>query len=143
MDSTRIAGGSSSGSGGAVAAGYGLFSLGTDTGGSVRVPAALCGLVGLKPTYGLLSTEGVIPYCWSLDHVGLITQTAYDIKLVLSSLVQGIKFDDTKSQDNKKTASCRHSKYFFFMMTWDPEIEEALEKVKKKYCCYGGNSEKC
>ena len=135
-DSTRIAGGSSSGSGGAVAAGYGFFSLGTDTGGSVRVPAALCGLVGLKPTYGLLSTEGVIPYCWSLDHVGIITQTAYDIKLVLSSLVQGIKIDGNKSQENKKQIVVGIPNTFFYD-DLDPEIEEALEKVKKNIVAMG------
>ncbi|MDH3537731.1 MAG: amidase [Gammaproteobacteria bacterium] len=77
-DKTRLAGGSSSGS--AAALGYGLCvaALGTDTGGSVRAPAALCGLVGFKPTFGRISTEGVIPYSWSLDHVGTLTRSAAD-----------------------------------------------------------------
>lgn len=135
-DGTRIAGGSSSGSGGAVAGGYGLFSLGTDTGGSVRVPAALCGLVGLKPTYGLLSTDGVIPYCWSLDHVGIIANTAYDTKLILSSLVQDAKVDGIKSQDNKKQVVVGIPNTFFYD-DLDPEIEEALEKVKKNFVAMG------
>ncbi len=85
-DSTRIAGGSSSGSAVAVAQGSAAFALGTDTGGSVRVPAALCGLVGLKPTMGLIDTKGVIPFCWSLDHVGLITRSCADAGDVLQVL---------------------------------------------------------
>ena len=72
-DPTRITGGSSSGSAAAVAAGYLPLALGTDTGCSVRTPAALCGVVGLKPTYGALSTDGVFPLAESLDHVGLLT----------------------------------------------------------------------
>lgn len=71
-DPTRITGGSSSGSAAAVAAGYLPLAVGTDTGCSVRVPAAHCGVVGLKPTYGALSTAGVFPLAESLDHVGLL-----------------------------------------------------------------------
>jgi aspartyl-tRNA(Asn)/glutamyl-tRNA(Gln) amidotransferase subunit A len=77
-DSSRLACGSSSGSAAAVAHGLAAFALGTDTGGSVRVPAVMNGLVGLKPTFGRIPTEGVLPYCWSLDHVGLITRTVGD-----------------------------------------------------------------
>jgi aspartyl-tRNA(Asn)/glutamyl-tRNA(Gln) amidotransferase subunit A len=82
----RMAGGSSSGSAVAVAQGLACFALGSDTGGSTRVPAALCGLVGLKPTYGRVSRDGMIPYCWSLDHVGLIAGCVGDAALVLQSL---------------------------------------------------------
>ncbi|WP_413992367.1 amidase [Labrys okinawensis] len=85
-DDTRIAGGSSSGSAVAVAQGSAVFALGTDTGGSIRVPAALCGLVGLKPTMGLIEAKGVIPFCWSLDHVGLITRCCADASDVLQVL---------------------------------------------------------
>ena len=70
-DAGRITGGSSSGSGAAVAAGECMGALGTDTGGSIRIPASLCGVVGLKPTFGRVSRRGVIPLSWSLDHVGL------------------------------------------------------------------------
>jgi aspartyl-tRNA(Asn)/glutamyl-tRNA(Gln) amidotransferase subunit A len=77
-DGTRLACGSSSGSAAAVAHGLAAFALGTDTGGSVRVPAVMNGLVGLKPTFGRLSLKGVIPFCWSLDHLGLITRTVDD-----------------------------------------------------------------
>jgi aspartyl-tRNA(Asn)/glutamyl-tRNA(Gln) amidotransferase subunit A len=76
-------GGSSSGSGVAVAAGLCLATLGTDTGGSIRNPAAWCGIVGHKPTYGLVSRHGVDPLAWSLDHVGPMTRTVQDAALVL------------------------------------------------------------
>lgn len=85
-DQSRIAGGSSGGSAVAVAAGMATFALGTDTGGSIRVPAALNGVVGLKPTYGLLPRHGVTSLSWSLDHVGPITRTAGDAALVLTAL---------------------------------------------------------
>jgi aspartyl-tRNA(Asn)/glutamyl-tRNA(Gln) amidotransferase subunit A len=77
-------GGSSTGSGASVAAGIVYGSLGTDTGGSVRIPAALCGLVGLKPTYGRVSRHGVVPLSWSLDQVGPLTRTVRDTALLLS-----------------------------------------------------------
>ncbi|MBH5338793.1 amidase [Streptomyces pactum] len=84
--SGRVAGGSSGGSAVAVAAGAATFALGTDTGGSIRVPAALNGVVGLKPTYGLVPRHGVTPLSWSLDHVGPITRTVEDAALVLAAL---------------------------------------------------------
>ncbi|MEU6912543.1 amidase [Streptomyces olindensis] len=82
----RVAGGSSGGSAVAVAAGAATFALGTDTGGSIRVPSALNGVVGLKPTYGLVSRHGVTSLSWSLDHVGPITRTVEDAALVLTAL---------------------------------------------------------
>ncbi|MEW1635354.1 amidase family protein [Streptomyces sp. NPDC093801] len=85
-DRNRVAGGSSGGSAVAVAAGAATFALGTDTGGSIRVPSALNGVVGLKPTYGLVPRHGVTSLSWSLDHVGPITRTAEDAALVLSAL---------------------------------------------------------
>ncbi|MGW2496868.1 amidase [Streptomyces pseudogriseolus] len=84
-DHTRVAGGSSGGSAVAVAAGGATFAMGTDTGGSIRVPAALNGVVGLKPTYGLLPRTGVTSLSWSLDHVGPLTRTVQDAALVLSA----------------------------------------------------------
>ncbi len=76
----RMAGGSSSGSAAAVASGLMWGALGTDTGGSIRIPAALSGISGLKPTYGAISTEGVVPLSWSLDHVGPMARTVADVQ---------------------------------------------------------------
>lgn len=85
-DRTRMPGGSSSGSAAAVAASLCAGALGTDTGGSVRIPAALCGIVGLKPTYGRVSRAGIVPLAWSLDHVGPMTRTVADAALMLQAL---------------------------------------------------------
>jgi aspartyl-tRNA(Asn)/glutamyl-tRNA(Gln) amidotransferase subunit A len=82
----RMPGGSSSGSGGGVAAGLCAGALGTDTGGSVRIPASLCGIVGLKPTYGRVSRAGVVPLAWSLDHVGPMARTVADAAILLQAL---------------------------------------------------------
>ncbi len=78
-----IPGGSSGGSGAAVAAGLCLGALGSDTGGSIRIPASFCGIVGLKPTYGRVSRAGVVPLSWSLDHAGPMTRTVRDAAVLL------------------------------------------------------------
>ncbi|HSJ87885.1 MAG TPA: amidase [Anaerolineales bacterium] len=85
-DITRIPGGSSSGSAIAVATGMALGALGTDTGGSIRIPASLCGVVGFKPTHGRISLRGVFPLSWNLDHVGPITNCVKDAALILQSI---------------------------------------------------------
>jgi aspartyl-tRNA(Asn)/glutamyl-tRNA(Gln) amidotransferase subunit A len=82
-DPSRIPGGSSGGSAVAVAAGLCAGAVGTDTGGSIRIPASLCGVVGMKPTYGQVPLGGVIPLSWSLDHAGPITRTVRDAALFL------------------------------------------------------------
>jgi aspartyl-tRNA(Asn)/glutamyl-tRNA(Gln) amidotransferase subunit A len=82
----HIAGGSSSGSAAAVAAGLGYGAIGTDTAGSIRQPAAVCGIVGLKPTYGRVSPRGVIPLSWSLDHIGPITCAVADAAVLLQAI---------------------------------------------------------
>jgi aspartyl-tRNA(Asn)/glutamyl-tRNA(Gln) amidotransferase subunit A len=91
-------GGSSTGSGAAVAAGLALAALGTDTGGSIRGPAALCGTAGLMPTYGRVSRRGIIPYSWSLDHCGPLAWTARDCGLVLGALA-GFDSEDPGSAE--------------------------------------------
>lgn len=91
-------GGSSSGSGAAVAAGLCAGALGTDTAGSIRIPAALCGIVGLKATHGRVSIYGVTPLAWSLDHVGPLTRTVMDAGIMLQ-VIAGYDPQDAVSQD--------------------------------------------
>jgi aspartyl-tRNA(Asn)/glutamyl-tRNA(Gln) amidotransferase subunit A len=81
-----ITGGSSSGSGAALVAGLCYGSLGSDTGGSIRIPSSLCGVVGLKPTYGRVSVRGVIPLSWSLDHVGPMGRSVLDVEILYSTI---------------------------------------------------------
>jgi aspartyl-tRNA(Asn)/glutamyl-tRNA(Gln) amidotransferase subunit A len=82
-DITRTPGGSSGGSAVAVASGMAMAALGTDTGGSIRIPASLCGVVGLKPTYGRVSLRGILPLSWNLDHAGPLTRKVEDAALML------------------------------------------------------------
>ena len=85
-DTDRVTGGSSGGSGSSVASGQVMAALGSDTGGSVRIPSALCGIVGLKPTFGRVSRYGVYPLSWSLDTVGPMTRTVRDTALVMNAI---------------------------------------------------------
>jgi aspartyl-tRNA(Asn)/glutamyl-tRNA(Gln) amidotransferase subunit A len=85
-DPSRVPGGSSGGSAAAVSAALGIASLGTDTGGSIRIPSAACGVVGLKPTRGLVSLHGVIPLAFSLDHVGPICRCVEDTAMMLEAI---------------------------------------------------------
>ena len=94
----RVCGGSSSGAGAAVAAGMCPGALGSDTGGSVRIPASLCGLSGLKPTYGRVSRAGVLPLAWTMDHVGPMTRTAGDLALMLGVIAGPDPLDATSSE---------------------------------------------
>src|SRR4030095_6617458 len=95
-----MAGGSSGGSGAAVAAGLCFGALGTDTGGSIRLPAAHCGIVGLKPTYGRVSTRGVLPLSWSLDHIGPMARTVADAAAMLQAIA-GYDPQDPASGDRR------------------------------------------
>jgi aspartyl-tRNA(Asn)/glutamyl-tRNA(Gln) amidotransferase subunit A len=94
-DTLRVTGGSSGGSGAALAAGLCYGALGSDTGGSIRIPAAFCGVVGLKPTYGRVSRHGVFPLSWSLDHVGPMTRTVADAALMLQVIAGHDRHDPT------------------------------------------------
>ncbi|HUT89098.1 MAG TPA: amidase [Thermoguttaceae bacterium] len=98
-DPERFSGGSSSGSAVAVALGICPVALGSDTGGSIRLPAALSGIVGLKPTYGRVSRAGVAPLAWSMDHVGPLVRTAQDAALVLEVLAGEDPRDETSSRE--------------------------------------------
>lgn len=139
-DPNRLPGGSSSGSAAAIAFGLVPAALGTDTGGSVRAPAALNGLVGLKPTIGRVPTSGVVPYCWSLDHVGLMTRTIADCANLLRT-VSGFDYSDPASvnlpvdkyaealgQDISGLRIGIPSNFYYERA--DPEILGALEAVK-------------
>ena len=97
-DPTRMSGGSSGGSGTAVAAGMGALSLGSDTNGSIRVPASFCGLFGLKPTYGRLSRARTFPFVGSLDHLGPLARSARDLALAFDAM-QGFDAADPAQAD--------------------------------------------
>lgn len=98
-DPDRIPGGSSGGSTAAVAADMCIASTGSDTGGSIRTPSALCGTVGLKPTYGRVSLHGVVPLAWSLDHVGPITKCVRDAAIMLSAMAGYDPKDPTSANE--------------------------------------------
>jgi aspartyl-tRNA(Asn)/glutamyl-tRNA(Gln) amidotransferase subunit A len=97
-DTDRIPGGSSGGSGSAVAAGMVFMAMGSDTGGSIRLPAAFCGTVGLKPTFGRVSRYGVMPLDFSLDHMGPLTRSVRDAAVTLQALAGFDPRDETSSQ---------------------------------------------
>ncbi len=94
----RIPGGSSGGSGAALAAGLCLAAMGSDTGGSIRIPASFCGVVGLKPTFGRISRRGIVPHSWSLDHAGPLTRSVADAAILLGVLA-GHDRGDPASRD--------------------------------------------
>ncbi|PYJ79500.1 MAG: Asp-tRNA(Asn)/Glu-tRNA(Gln) amidotransferase GatCAB subunit A [Verrucomicrobia bacterium] len=130
-------GGSSGGSAAAVAAQLCYGAIGSDTGGSIRQPAGYCGIVGLKPTYGRVSTCGVIPLAWSLDHLGPITRTAMDAALMLQ-VIAGYDTQDTASVDvpvpnyvatiTAATSSLRLGiPRAYFYEALHPEIQAAME----------------
>ncbi len=133
----RIPGGSSGGSAAATSADMCLGSLGTDTGGSVRIPASFCGVVGFKPTYGRVSCRGVIPLSWTLDHVGPISKTVEDAALMLD-VIAGYDAMDPASADvpvpeytralampaAKLRLGIPRSPYFDGL---DPDVQKAVE----------------
>ena len=100
-DDTRVPGGSSGGSAAAVALGLAPFALGTDTGGSIRLPASFCGVVGIKPTYGLISRYGVVAMASSTDVIGPLTSTVADSALVLDVMSGRDSFDSTTIERNR------------------------------------------
>ena len=135
-DRQRISGGSSGGSASAVAARLCCGALGSDTGGSIREPSAYCGIVGLKPTYGRVSTTGVVPLSWSLDHVGPMCRTVADTALMLQ-VIAGYDPSDPNSVDaatpdysralNQRVSTLRIGiPRAVFYEGLDPEIDRAM-----------------
>ena len=133
----RVAGGSSGGSAAAVAADMCFGALGTDTGGSIRIPASLCGIVGFKPTYGRVSTRGVIPMAWTLDHVGPMCKTVEDASLLLAAIAGYDALDpasvDVPIADYSRAIRQETSKLRVgvartpFFDNLDPEVGKAIE----------------
>jgi aspartyl-tRNA(Asn)/glutamyl-tRNA(Gln) amidotransferase subunit A len=148
----RIPGGSSSGSAIAVATGMALGALGTDTGGSIRIPASLCGVVGFKPTRGRISTRGVFPLSWNLDHVGPLTKCVKDAAIIL----QVISAYDAIDPSSIKMLTGDYLGHLIddmegrriaigtgeFIETSDPDIPNAVREAAKVFESLGCKVEK-
>lgn len=144
-DIKRVPGGSSSGSAACVAAGLVPWSLGSETGGSVRQPASLCGIVGMKPTYGLVSRYGLVAYGSSIDQIGTLTRTVYDNATVLSAIAGYDSNDSTSAkidkQDYTKALTGKLKEGFTLGIVenaleaegCDPEIYELLNESLKVF----------
>ncbi len=127
VDFRYVPGGSSGGSAAAVKANLCLVSLGTDTAGSVRQPAAFCGVIGLKPTHNLISLEGVIPYAPSFDTVGILGNTFSDINLVFNCLAD--KKIAIKEEKNDQKYSLPEYKIAYLKESFDPVVETDVQKA--------------
>jgi aspartyl-tRNA(Asn)/glutamyl-tRNA(Gln) amidotransferase subunit A len=150
-DTTRIPGGSSGGSAIAVASGFCYFSPGSDTGGSIRIPASLCGVAGLKPTYGRVSLRGVIPLAWTLDHSGPLARTVGDVALALNSMAGHDPLDPssvdvasedytagTEDEDGAKDVRVIVPTNFFFDDV-DPEVDAAVREAARVLTSIGAS----
>ncbi len=135
----RVPGGSSGGSAAATAADLCFGALGTDTGGSIRIPASFCSVTGLKPTYGRVSVRGVIPLSWTLDHVGPLTKTVEDAALMLAILAGYDEADilsvDAPVPDYTRAPKIPVAKFRLgiprvpFFDTLDPDVQSAVENA--------------
>jgi aspartyl-tRNA(Asn)/glutamyl-tRNA(Gln) amidotransferase subunit A len=140
----RTTGGSSSGSAAALAAGIGFGSVGTDTGGSLRIPASFCGIVGFKPSFGLLSMDGIVPLAESLDHAGPLARTVDDAATLFEE-IRGEYPQRTSKTKASVLKGKRLSKlgwpasYFFDLV--DPEVQFAIEAAVKLFEAMGARVE--
>ncbi len=149
----RIPGGSSGGSAAAVAAGEALVSLGSDTGGSIRQPAALCGVVGMKPTYGRVSRYGLIAYASSLDQIGPFGKTVTDCALLLNAIAGHDVMDSTATETPVPDFTATLNQGIkglrvgvpkeFFQAGIAPEVESAVRAAIKKYEELGATVDEC
>jgi Asp-tRNA(Asn)/Glu-tRNA(Gln) amidotransferase A subunit family amidase len=148
-DTTRIPGGSSGGSAVAVASGFCYASPGSDTGGSIRIPAALCGIVGLKPTHGRVSLRGVIPLSWTLDHAGPLTRTVADLALALGAIAGHDPLDPSSAdipsedyfsriEDGAKGVRVLVPTNHFFDDV-DPEVDAAVREAARVLASLGAS----
>ncbi|WP_240375959.1 amidase [Bacillus piscicola] len=128
----RIPGGSSGGSAVATAAGMAFGALGTDTAGSIRLPAAMCGTVGFKPTYDLVSRKGGFPFSWSLDHVGPMTRTVKDAAIILDAIKERSPKRSPHLQLNKPWTDLTGVKLGFHEGYMFAGIEPSVKKVVEK-----------
>ena len=150
---TRITGGSSGGSGSAVSAGQCMAALGSDTGGSIRIPSGLCGIVGLKPTFGRVSRYGVHPLSWSLDTVGPMTRSVRDSALVLNAITGHDPRDpssvDVPTEDFEMGIEAGIEGLRigvpedFFYDVIDPEVSAAVEAAANVLAELGADVERC
>jgi aspartyl-tRNA(Asn)/glutamyl-tRNA(Gln) amidotransferase subunit A len=142
----RISGGSSGGSAVAVATGMGLASVGTDTGGSIRIPSALCGIVGLKPTFGLVSTEGVVPLGVTFDHVGPIARSVADACILFEAIAGKYPRGETRP-DYRKLRKNRPRRFRvglpkeFYFERLNGEVRGLVEAAAKKFESFGARVE--
>lgn len=146
-DLSRVPGGSSGGSAAAVAADFCVFSLGSDTGGSIRQPSSFCGVVGLKPTYGSVSRYGLIAFASSLDQIGPITKTVEDCQIVFDAIkgkdeldatslelnFQSLDFDSRLKISNIRIGVPKE----YFVRGIDEGVEKIIKEAIKKYESYG------
>ncbi|TSC74888.1 MAG: glutamyl-tRNA(Gln) and/or aspartyl-tRNA(Asn) amidotransferase subunit A [Parcubacteria group bacterium Gr01-1014_30] len=140
-DLKRVAGGSSGGSAAAVAANMAVFSLGSDTGGSIRLPSSFCGVVGLKPTYGAVSRYGLIAFASSFDQIGPLAKTVEDCQIVFDAIKGRDEKDSTsvnpKSQIPNPKFEIRNLKIGvpkeYFVEGTDPGVEKVIKAAIKKY----------
>ena len=132
-DLKRSSGGSSSGSAASTASGMNYASIGSDTGGSIRIPASFCGVVGLKPTYGRVSRRGGVPLSWSSDHFGPLTRSVRDAALVLQTIAGYDPADPTSSKEpvpNFARGLSRTLEGYVIGVPWDHYYDELTTEVR-------------